>query len=278
MTAIFLSLLAAGLYGVGDFWGALASRRTNILRILPTILLTGSVTIFALIPFLGASFTPDAIRAGCVAGAFGTAGFVLVYSALAIGPMGVASAIIAVLAAGIPYAIDLLRGTQLSTMGVVGSILAFVSILLVCRSTEEATHPVTRKLIVMSIIAGFAVAGFFLGLAMAPKDTGLAPITVTRLIQLTMVVIFGIARRKTFNGDKPDHKMGIGSGIADALAAAAFIFATHSGSLAVVAIVTNLYPAVTLLFAHFVIHEKLERHQILGMIGACASVGLLTLA
>ena len=278
MTAIFLSLLAAGLYGVGDFWGALASRRTNILRILPTILLTGSVTIFALIPFLGASFTPDAIRAGCVAGAFGTAGFVLVYSALAIGPMGVASAIIAVLAAGIPYVIDLLRGTQLSTMGVVGSILAFVSILLVCRSTEEATHPVTRKLIVMSIIAGFAVAGFFLGLAMAPKDTGLAPITVTRLIQLTMVVIFGIARRKTFNGDKPDHKMGIGSGIADALAAAAFIFATHSGSLAVVAIVTNLYPAVTLLFAHFVIHEKLERHQILGMIGACASVGLLTLA
>ena len=278
MTAIFLSLLAAGLYGVGDFWGGLASRRTNILRILPTILFTGSLTIFALIPFLGASFTPDSIRAGVIAGVFGTAGFVLVYSALAIGPMGVASAIIAVLAAGIPYGLDLIRGTHLSALGVIGSILAFVSILLVCRSTEEATHPVTRKLIVLSVIAGFAVAGFFLGLALAPQDSGLAPITVTRGIQLTMVVIFWATRRKKFTGDKPDHKMGVGSGIADALAAAAFIFATHSGSLAVVAIVTNLYPAITLLFAHFVIHEKLERHQIVGMIGACASVGLLTLA
>ena len=72
--------------------------------------------------------------------------------------------------------------------------------------------------------------------------------------------------------------MAVGAGIFDVFAAVAFIYAAHTGNLGVVAVVSNLYPAVTVLFAHFVIHEHLERHQIVGMLGACGSVALLTLA
>ena len=81
-------------------------------------------------------------------------------------------------------------------------------------------------------------------------------------------------------GGQLRHRRGrsVGAGILDALAAAAFIVAAHTGQLSVVAIVSNLYPAVTVLFAHFQLHERLERHQIAGMLGACASVALLTLA
>ena len=278
MLAIVLSLAAAIAYGVGDFWGGLSSRRTHMVRVLPVILFTGTITIVALVPFLGATFAPEAMTSGALAGVFGTAGFFLVYYALALGPMGVASAIIAVLAAAIPYIFGLVRGDVITPLGVIGAAIAFVSILLVCKTTEDATHPVTQKTVIVSIFGGFAVSGFFLSLALAPESSGLAPILVTRCIQLSVfVVLFVLLRNRVAKG-QPDLGMATGSGVFDALAAAAFIFATHTGQLAIVAVITNLYPAVTVLFAHYVIHERLERHQIFGLIGACLSVGLLTLA
>ena len=184
MTALLLAAVSAVLYGIGDFWGGLSSRRAHIVHVLPAILLSGIVTILAMMPLLGATYSQDAIVAGLVAGTFGTAGFFLVYLALAMGPMGVASAIVAVLAAAIPYFVSVLRGQQLTTIGVAGAALALVSILLVTRSSEDAKHPASRKMIVTAVLGGFAVAGFFLGLALAPSDSGLAPLSITRLVHI----------------------------------------------------------------------------------------------
>ena len=118
MIALSLAALSAVLYGIGDFWGGLASRQTHILKALPTILISGTITVLALIPWLGADYSRGAIIGGVVAGTFGSAGFFLVYRALALGPMGVASAIVAVEAAAIPYFVGLLRGDRLTLMGV----------------------------------------------------------------------------------------------------------------------------------------------------------------
>ena len=99
------------------------------------------------------------------------------------------------------------------------------------------------------------------------------------MTQLTLVTLgILILRNRIEKRGKPDFKMGVGTGIADALAAVAFIFANHTGSLTIVAVISNLYPAITLVIAHFVIHERVERHQYVGMAGAVASVALLTLA
>ena len=279
MLAISLSLLSAVLYGFGDFWGALASRRTHVLRVVPLIIFCGGLTVASLIPFLGATFSQGAIVSGIGAGIFGSLGFFLFYRALAIGPMGIASAIIAVVAASIPYFFDVIQGTHITALGTVGAVVALASIVLVSRSTEDATHPVTSKMVKMSLAAGIIVGGFFLGLSFAPSDSGVAAFTVTRITQLTiMTTAYLVVRKKIQNTAKPNVRMAIATGIFDALGAVAFIYATRTGSLATVAVVSNLYPAVTLFIAHFVIHERVERHQYLGMGGAVASVALLTLA
>ena len=158
MFAVVLSLLSALLYGVGDFWGALATRRSHILQILPTILISGTLSVFATIPLLGADFNTESVKYGIVAGCFGTAGFIIFYRALAIGPMGIASAIIAVISTSIMYAVDVAKGTHVSTMGIVGALLAMASIVLVSRSTEDASHPVTAPMVRMSLLAGVIVA------------------------------------------------------------------------------------------------------------------------
>ena len=278
MTALLLAALSAVLYGIGDFWGGLTSRQAHVMKALPIILISGTFTIFALIPWLGAEYTRGAVVAGLIAGTFGSAGFFLVYRALALGPMGVASAIVAVEAAAIPYFVGLIRGDSLTPLGLLGAAVALVSILLVCRSTEDATHPASRELMVTAMVAGVVVAGFFLGLALAPAGSGMAPMSITRCIQTVVIGSTAFFMRAKLGPEKPDVRLGLGAGILDALAAAAFIVAAHTGALSVVAIVANLYPAVTVLFAHFQLHERLERHQIVGMLGACGSVALLTLA
>lgn len=279
MTAVLLSLLSAVLYGVGDFWGALASRRSHILQVLPAILISGTLSVFVLIPWLGATFTSDAIKFGVASGFFGAAGFFIFYKALAIGPMGIASAIIAVVSTTIMYVVDVLKGTHVSTLGIAGALLAMASIVLVSRSTEDATHPVTSKMVRASLFAGVVVAVFFMLLAYAPKDVGVATFACTRVTQTIIILSAAFLwRNKITRGAKPNLKMSIGAGVADAFAAVAFIFANHTGALATIAVISNLYPAITLVVAHFVIHERVERHQYIGMGGAIASVALLTLA
>ncbi len=279
MTAVLLSLLSAVLYGVGDFWGALASRRSHSLQVLPMIVFSGLLTVLALIPWLGATFSQSAITYGVLGGLFGAAGFFVFYRALAIGPMGIASAIIAVVSSTIIYIVDVVRGTHVSTLGVIGALLAMASIVLVSRSTQEATHPVTTRMVRTALLAGVIVSLFFMMLAYAPKDAGVATFTVTRTTQLVLIASAAfLLRNKITKGEQPDYRMAIGTGLADAFAAVAFIYASHTGAVAIVAVISNLYPAVTLMIAHFAIHERVERHQYVGMAGAVASIALLTLA
>jgi uncharacterized membrane protein len=50
-----------------------------------------------------------------------------------------------------------------------------------------------------------------------------------------------------------------------------YFSATHAGSLATVAVLTSLYPGVTVLLARVVLHERFSRVQ-------CAGLGLCALA
>ena len=77
---------------------------------------------------------------------------------LALGPMSVVAPISAVIGAIIPFAVGFWRGETLSTTGFIGAGLAFISIVLVSRSTADATHPVTAKAVIVAIIAGLGIA------------------------------------------------------------------------------------------------------------------------
>ena len=61
----------------------------------------------------------------------------------------------------------------------------------------------------------------------------------------------------------------------DVVGGASFMLATRAGDLVLVAVVAALYPAFTVLLARFVLHERMERHQLIGLIGAGAAVVLL---
>lgn len=275
MTAIILALVCALSYGIADFWGGLATRRGSIWKVLPVIVLTGIVTLLIAIPFFGADFSSGAIKAGVAAGLAGTLGYVFLMYGLALGPMSVVAPISALIGAIIPFGVGFLRGETLSTLGFIGAGLAFISIVLVSRSTEDASHPVTTKAVIVAIIAGLGIAGYLLGISSGPDDSGLAPVMVGRLVTGGIFVFIAIATWKTIRHGEIDYRLAIASGALDVVGGATFMLATRAGDLVLVAVLAALYPAFTVLLARLVLHERMERHQLLGLVGAGTAVLLL---
>lgn len=275
MTAVLLALVCALSYGIADFWGGLATRRGSIWKVLPVIVLTGIVTLLIAIPFFGADFSPGAIKAGIAAGLAGTLGYVFLMYGLALGPMSVVAPISALIGAIIPFGVGFLRGETLSTLGFIGAGLAFISIVLVSRSTEDASHPVTTKAVIVAIIAGLGIAGYLLGISSGPDDSGLAPVMVGRLVTGGIFIFIAIATWKTIRHGEIDYRLAIASGALDVVGGATFMLATRAGDLVLVAVLAALYPAFTVLLARIVLHERMERHQLLGLVGAGTAVLLL---
>jgi drug/metabolite transporter (DMT)-like permease len=275
MTAILLALVCALSYGIADFWGGLATRRGSIWKVLPVIVITGIATLLIAIPFFGADFSSGAIKAGVAAGLAGTLGYVFLMYGLALGPMSVVAPISAVIGAIIPFGVGFLRGETLSAVGFVGAGLAFISIVLVSRSTEDASHPVTSKAVIVAIIAGLGIAGYLLGISSGPDDSGLAPVMVGRLVTGGIFIFIAMATWKTIRNGEIDYRLAIASGALDVVGGATFMLAARAGDLVLVAVLAALYPAFTVLLARLVLHERMERHQLLGLVGACTAVLLL---
>ena len=110
MLSIFLGLLAAIGWGAGDFTGGIASRKTGAYR---TVLYGEVIGIFVLF-FVIAIFSepiPD-LRSwmfAMLAGALGTLGLVLLYHAMTLGLMSIATPVSALLAAALPVVVGIFR-------------------------------------------------------------------------------------------------------------------------------------------------------------------------
>jgi drug/metabolite transporter (DMT)-like permease len=134
---------------------------------------------------------------------------------------------------------------------------------------------VTAKAVIVAIIAGLGIAGYLLGISGGPDDSGLAPVIVGRLVTGGIFIFIAIAKWKTIRDGAIDYKLAISSGALDVVGGATFMMATRAGDLVLVAVVAALYPAFTVLLARLVLHERMERHQLIGLIGAGAAVVLL---
>ncbi len=69
----------------------------------------------------------------------------------------------------------------------------------------------------------------------------------------------------------------LGAGILSGTANLLFLAATGHGELAIVAVLSALYPAITVLLARAVLTERWSRSQVLGLAAAVVAVVLVSL-
>ncbi len=275
MTAILLSLAAAGSWGVADFTGGLASRRMPALLVLLGQQALGVLIVGAVVLATGEAF-PDgetvALSLGAgVAGALALGAF---YRGLAVGTMSVVAPIGA---SGVvlPVVFGIATGDRPGVLQVVGIAVAALGIVLASREAGDGTGGADRRSIGLALLAALGFGSFFI------LSDPAAEVSVPWLLLLARsaaVPVLLVAVAVTRGFVRPDRR-GAGAiavvGVLDLGATALYAVAQTKGLLSIVPVIASLYPVTTVLLARGVLGERLQRVQAVGVALAFAGVAFV---
>ena len=281
-----LALLSAMVWGVADFVGGLASRRSTPLQTLVLTTPAGLVLNVPLALLIGGDPSGAALP-GIGSALFGSMGILLLYAALTIGPMSIVSPIAAVIGAAIPVVVGLLQGDRPGTAAYLGMVLAVVAIVTVGLEprapTDDSRHQkVSTRALLLAIASGIGIGGFMAVISQAPDDSGLWSVVWARGTSTLIIAVLGgvVALRSRTPYLAPDRSIrvqAVSAGVLDVGANALYVLALQVGLLSVVSVLGSLYPAATVLLARFVLAERLHLMQKVGMVTAILAAALLAL-
>jgi len=285
--AIVLALASAIGYGSSDFAAGLASRSAPVIQITLLASAVSGVMVAAALPF-AASPGPSAVALawGFVAGLGGTMGAFAMYLGFRHAAFSVAAPLSAVASAGFSVLAGLLFGERPTTLALTGIVLALPAIVGVSASAAaeveaEAETPPQAAAggrpaagVIYGLVAGAFFALLFIGLDRAGSGSGLWPVAAAAAGELAAALVAAVAVRSFRLCGGRARLLAVITGVAGAAGTILFFYATHQGLLAVTAVLTSLYPAVTILLARVVLGERLTALRLagLGLAGLCVSL------
>jgi len=269
--AVLLGLTAALLYGGSDFGGGLLSRRFPSVSVNAVGSVAATTLVWVTLVLTGGPGpNVEAIAWGLASGIGGGIGTLVLYRGLARGQMSVVGPVSAVGAAVVPVVVGVAMGGRPNTLATIGVVLALPAIALVATG-GAATGGAPRAGMTDGLIAGVAFGVMFVGLAEAGSGAGLWPVASEQTSSLVFVLAVAMRSRQPFGLKFRDVGLPTLVGIGGMAATLAYFYATQAGSLATVAVLTSLYPGVTVLLARIVLPERFSSAQRAGL-------GLCTLA
>jgi drug/metabolite transporter (DMT)-like permease len=277
VTAVILATVCAVVYGTADFFGGLASKRSQVLSVVVLSQLAGLALILGMLPLLPGTFSDRALFWGLLAGLSGAAGLALFYRALATGVMSVVAPTTAATSAALPVLYGLATGERPQFWALVGVVLALGSIVLISQGRSAGTSTSLPSVLV-ALAAGAGFGGFFILLAMAPSEAGLWPLVGARLSSVTAVAVTALLARRTLRPGPGSLHIIVAAGVLDMAANVLYLLAQRQGLLSLVAVLVSLYPASTLLLARQVLGERLRAVQVAGVACALGAVALIAVA
>ncbi|GAC1566520.1 MAG: DMT family transporter [Ktedonobacteraceae bacterium] len=272
-TVVF-GLAASLAWGSGDFSGGLASRKAHVFSVVLAAYLAGLVLLPILILVSSEAFPSwRDILWGATAGLAGTLGLTAFYRSLAIGRMGINAPITAVLAAAVPVIFSAFYQGLPGKPQLVGFALALMAVALVSRPERESGRPEGLGL---ALLSGLGFGGFLILIGQVSAHAIFWPLTAARIASLIFMIIFVRMRGLPLLPKKPVFPLIILAGTMDVAGNVFFVLATHAGRLDVAAILSSLYPAVTVLLAAIVLKERVSRMQAIGIFLAVAAILLIS--
>lgn len=318
MLTVALGLCGAVVYGFADFLGGVASRRARPVVVAAIAAAIGIVPLVLGLVLLGGRFTTLSIGLGAIAGVSGGVGVLLLYAALAVGPMSVLSPLTAVFSALVPALVGVLRGTVLRPVAVGALVAAVVAVILVAAVPDRSGARLTGRGIAAAVVAGCGFGGLVLAYDATPGDAGVAPLVVARILEAVLLAVAALAsatglRRSRMRAaervgtldraaDRAIRRDAVGSpdsgtsralgrrfwlvvvgcGVCDASANVFIQSALHvsadPAALPVVSVLNALYPIGTIVLACVVLRERLTVVQGTGIALAVASSAVLALS
>lgn len=274
--AVLLALFSAATYGVGDFFGGMATRRASA----AAVVLWSHVVGLALLVVGALAVTGtaggDDLAAGAIGGLAGAAGVGLLYRALAIGTMSIVAPTTALLAASVPVLVGILDGERPETTSALGMAAALFAIVLVSAEGGGRLRPGDARAAVLALGAGLGFGLFFVALSTTSDESGLWPLVAARAASVSLLGLLALVHRIT--RDIPPGTVRLHTAVAgtlDALANLLYLLAIREGLLSVVSVLSALYPVTTVILARIVLGERLQRIQQLGLAIALPAAALI---
>jgi len=312
VVAVILALLSSMLWGIADFAGGTASRRLSALVVVTASQAVGLAAVAAVAVITGQwdaalGYLPWALGAGLA----GATGLLAYYRALAVGTMGVVSPI-AALSVIIPVVVGLAGGHWPSAVVGAGIVLAVIGV--VAAGGPERTAGRSLRPVLLASFSAVCFGATLLFIARGAEHSPLMTMVAMRVASVAPLAVICLALRGRRDrpgdvaggqvhrdgisgaGDEPHngegHRVAVGAAVAapsatrtrlwvvvaglfDVSANLVFALASTRGALAIVAILGSLYPAVTVLLARVLHHERLTRLQQGGVLLALIGVALI---
>jgi drug/metabolite transporter (DMT)-like permease len=281
--AVILALVSAIGYGASDFAAGLASRTASVIQVTLLACLAATAAMLAVLP-LAASHRPSgaALAWGAAAGASGTLGGIALYLGFRYAAFSVAAPLSAVGTAGFSVLAGLLWGERPSALALVGIALALPAIVGVSisaggdKAAQETGGPSRPAAgVAAGLIAGACFALLLIGLDRAGSRSGLWPAAAAEVAELAVAVAAAAVTRNLRLPRGRPGRLAVIAGVAGAAGTLFYFYAAHDGLLAVVAVLTSLYPASTIVLARVVLGERLTRLRLAGLSLAGACVALI---
>ncbi len=288
MNAAILAVLSSISFGAGDFLGGLATRRVALISVMLGNQAAGSLALLVLAWIMTPFFLPPHdLALSILAGISTSIGIPLLYKGLAIGPMSIVAPVTALVAILLPVLYGIVAlGEAPPALTLAGFVIAGVAVFLLGGGDKlfQALRPApTRQATPLRAFAyalgsGTCIATFYVATRNCSAESGLWPLVAARLVALIAMTGLALLRR----GEQPLAWPGallalcvFLSGALDGGGNAFYLLAAHGGGLGVVATITSLYPATTILLARYALGERISLPQSVGVVSALAAIAAI---
>jgi drug/metabolite transporter (DMT)-like permease len=272
---VVLGVGSAVAWGVGDFAGGLAAKRIGGMVVAGGSQLAGfAILLVLLVALHPAPPTMATLLLGAAGGICGGLGLAALYRALAIGNMGIVSAVAGVGSAAIPLGVGVtLQGDTLGPLQLAGIGCALLAVAAASGATGQGLGRVSL------LLAGLAAIGFglwFVLLDLAAEHDQLWALVASRGTAAALIggVTLPRAGRVAL---RASARLIAAAGIADVSASGLVVLAFASIPVGVAAAVAGLYPLVTMLMARIFLGEALPRLGMAAIAIAVAGIVLISI-
>jgi drug/metabolite transporter (DMT)-like permease len=282
---IGLGLAASAFWGASDFLGGLATRKAHVILV---VAMAHSLSLGLLLLLAWATHSPipppHFALLGICAGAFGGVALILYYQALALGEMGLTTALTGLLTALVPVVFSFVTQGFPKHSQMAGFVLAAVAIALIAYAPAGRPRPLALGL---ATLAGLGFGVFLVVLQEGNAPSLLWQLIYSRVASATLaggIVIWvqlgGRAEAATWRREAFENRffwVAGAAGVLEATGSLLYMVSTRQGRLDVAAVLASLYPVVTILLAAWFLKERTTSSQAVGMVLALGAVVLVSI-
>jgi drug/metabolite transporter (DMT)-like permease len=276
---IALALGSSLVYGVSDFLGGLKSRSIPLLAVL-LISQSSALVLLAINVIARGEGPPDErfLLYGALAGLCEAVGVAAFYRGLAVGVMSVVSPIAAT-APVVPVVAAVILGELPSFLQGIGILQAMAGIAII--SLEPGGRGARRDLapsILFGLLTALGFGGFLVAMDAASEGGVPWALLTARGAAVAAFTLVFLLTRPRLGVRSAELPVLVLIGVLIIAADSMYAVASTEGLLSVVAVLSSLYPVVTILLARYYLKERLKRHQQLGAAASLSGAVLISAA